>query len=213
MKRKQKVGVWALIVGLLALSLSACTSAPAPIVYANRAPPPIIAQPHRATPAVPIDLSTPSWDEFTAPRIDHDEATSECVPFARAVSGVQIWGDAYTWWDQAKGQYPRSSSPAEGSVLVLRGWNDDRRGHVAVVKRALGPRLIRVDHANWLHAGEVSLDVPVIDVSPANDWSEVRVWNIPGAYWGGRTYLAQGFIHPIGPAPPRQAYPANPLVG
>ncbi len=29
-----------------------------------------------------------------------------------------------------------------------------------------------------------------------NDWSQVRVWHIPGGYWGGRTYEARGFIHP-----------------
>ena len=78
---------------------------------------------------------------------------------------------------------------------MLRGYNDDKRGHVAVVKAILSSRLIRVDHANWLNGGEVSLDVPVIDVSPDNDWSEVRVWHIPGGYWGGRTYQARG-LHP-----------------
>ena len=28
----------------------------------------------------------------------------------------------------------------------------------------------------------------------AGDWSEVRVWNVPGRHWGGRTYHVQGFI-------------------
>jgi surface antigen len=201
MKRKQKVGVWALIVGLIALSFSGCASSPtrAPIVYGNRAPvisPPVVSAPIR--PAVPIDMSTPVWDIWTIPRVDVTQVASQCVPFARNLSGVQIWGDAYTWWDQAEGKYPRSSSPAEGSVLVIKGWNDDKRGHVAVVKTILSPRVIRVDHANWLNSEEVSLDVPVIDVSAANDWSAVRVWHIPGAYWGGRTYGARGFIHPIG---------------
>ena len=120
----------------------------------------------------------------------------ECVPYARALSGVQIWGDAVTWWAQAESKYVRSGRPAEGSVLVLRGWNDERRGHVAVVKVILSERMIRVDHANWMHKGEVSINVPVVDVSPANDWSQVRVWHVPGNYWGGRTYEAQGFIHP-----------------
>jgi hypothetical protein len=36
--------------------------------------------------------------------------------------------------------------------------------------------------------------VPVMDVSEAGDWSEVRVWNVPGRHWGGRTYRVQGFI-------------------
>lgn len=184
-RSKQKVGIWAVIIGLIALSFSACSSAPAPIVYASRTP-------------APLDLTTTPFSATTPPRILYDRPASECVPFARNISGVAIWGDAVTWWSQAEGRYARSGRPAEGSVLVLRGWRDDQRGHVAVVKAVLSPRIIAVDHANWLRGGEVSLDVPVIDVSPANDWSEVRVWHIPGGYWGGRTYEAQGFIHPIG---------------
>lgn len=217
MKRKQKVGIWALIFGLVALTFSGCATSgsPAPISYGGRAP---IARPgmidtHASTvapirtPGPPIDLSTPYWDAYTFPRIDMTQPTSQCVPFARLVSGVQIWGDAYTWWDQAQGKYPRSSSPAEGSVLVLKAWNEEKRGHVAVVKSILSSRVIRVDQANWLHGEEVTLDVPVIDVSPYNDWSQVRVWYVPGMYWGGRIYTAQGFIHPIAPPPPRPAPP------
>jgi hypothetical protein len=216
MKRKQKVGVWALVLGLIALSFSAgCASSAtsAPIVYGGRPAPlagsntsPAIADPIR-TPGPPIDLSTPFWDSYTYPRIDYTQTTSQCVPFARLTSGVQIWGDAYTWWDQASGKYPRSSSPAEGSVLVLKGWNDERRGHVAVVKTILSSRIIRVDHANWLGSEEITLDVPVVDVSPWNDWSQVRVWHVPDMHWGGRIYTAQGFIHPIAPPPPRPAPP------
>jgi hypothetical protein len=200
-RRKRTVGIWAVILGLIALSFSACTSAPAPIVYASRSPGPIASYPPTAQrsplPAPSVDLSTPRFDEFTAPRFASDQPPSECVPFARNISGIQIWGDAVTWWTQAEGRYPRSRRPAEGSVLVLRGYQDHRRGHVAVVKGLVAPRIVRVDHANWLNSGEVTLDVPVIDVSPDNDWSEVRVWHVPGMHWGGRTYQAEGFIHPI----------------
>ena len=68
---------------------------------------------------------------------------------------------------------------------------------MAVVKEIVSKRIVRVDHANWLHGGEISLNVPVMDVSYDNDWSEVRVWHVPGGYWGGRTYAVQGFIHPF----------------
>jgi len=198
MKRsKRTVGIWAVIAGLIALAFSACSSTPSPIVYANRASPPLAAAaPRLAAPL--LDLTTTPFDVGTAPRILYDLPPSECAPYAREQSGIQIRGDAVTWWAQADGLYPRSSRPAEGSILVLRGWQDDRRGHVAVVKAIVSSRLIRVDQANWLHGGEVSVDVPVIDVSAGNDWSEVRVWHIPGGYWGGRAYQAQGFIHPIG---------------
>ena len=136
------------------------------------------------------------YDPANPPAILEGMPISECVPYARKLSGVQIWGDAVTWWHQAEGRYVRSGHPAEGSVLVIKGYNDDKRGHVAVVSAIVSERLIRVDHANWLSSGETSINVPVYDVSAANDWSEVRVWHIPGHYWGGRTYNTQGFIHP-----------------
>jgi hypothetical protein len=82
-------------------------------------------------------------------------------------------------------------------VLVIRGFGDPGRGHVAVVTQIDSSRLIRVDHANWLNGGEISVGVPVLDVSPNNDWSEIRVWHIPGDHWGGRIYQAEGFIHPF----------------
>jgi len=128
--------------------------------------------------------------------VDH-AAGLQCVPFAREASGVEIFGDANTWWMRAAGRYPRSSHPAVGSVLVLQGYRTSARGHVAVVTAIESPRLIRVDHANWLNGGEISVAVPVMDVSSANDWSQVRVWHIPGGHWGGRVYAAEGFIHPF----------------
>ena len=35
----------------------------------------------------------------------------QCVPYARQVSGVQIYGDARTWWDQAQGRYATGTVP------------------------------------------------------------------------------------------------------
>jgi hypothetical protein len=192
------IGFLALIAGLVFLSACASRAAPAPIVYANRGSSQLI---YSATPrpplALPDGLGAPPFDQFTTPRIAHDLPTSECVPFARSLSGIQIWGDAVTWWNQAEGRYPRSHTPASGSVLVLKGYQDAQRGHVAVVKTVLSPRMIRVDQANWLSGGEVTIDVPVIDVSVENDWSEVRVWHVPGMHWGGRIYESEGFIHPV----------------
>ena len=43
----------------------------------------------------------------------------ECVPFARAASGIRIYGDAWTWWDQADGKYRRGDSPRTGAVIVF----------------------------------------------------------------------------------------------
>lgn len=132
-----------------------------------------------------------------APRVVDYAANLQCVPFARRESGVEIYGNANTWWRQAAGRYARSHTPAPGSVLVVHGYNNPRRGHVAVVRRIESDRVIIIDQANWLNGGEISVGVPVLDVSPNNDWSEIRVWHIPGAHWGGRVYDVEGFIHPF----------------
>lgn len=140
-------------------------------------------------------------------RITNSRARLQCVPFARRESGVQLYGDANTWWRQAQDRYETTQEPEELSVMVLEGYNTTARGHVAVVKEIVSPRLIIVDHANWLNGGEITRDVPIRDVSEAGDWSRVQVWHVPGRHWGGRTYKVQGFIQNIlaeaaGDAPP-----------
>jgi surface antigen len=116
------------------------------------------------------------------------------VPYARQRSGIEIYGDAYTWWDQAEGRFARVGHPEVGAVMAMWGYRTTTRGHVAFVTAVIDARMILVDHANWLNGGEISVNVPVIDVSPGNDWSQVRVWHIPGSHWGGRIYSVQGFI-------------------
>jgi surface antigen len=127
-------------------------------------------------------------------RIANGRAGLQCVPFARAESGVEIYGNANTWWSQAAGRYERAETPEERAVLVLRGYGEAQRGHVALVREIVSERLIVVDHANWLNRGEITRDVPVRDVSAAGDWSQVQVWNVRTRQWGGRVYGVQGFI-------------------
>jgi CHAP domain len=117
----------------------------------------------------------------------------DCVPFARALSGVRLTGAAADWWWQADGRYDRDNAPSIGSVLVLRRSGRLPSGHVAVVSQVLGARQILVTQANWVHS-RVSLDQPVIDVSAANDWSIVRVWWPPSGGMGITDYPAYGFI-------------------
>lgn len=126
----------------------------------------------------------------------------QCVPYARSRSGIGIRGDAHTWWDSAAGEFARGTAPAPGAVLVLRKTDRLRRGHVAVVARVAGAREIRVDHANW-QPGAVITGMPAIDVSPKNDWSQVRFWNKDTRKWG-RIYPASGFVYnlPDGAPPP-----------
>jgi surface antigen len=148
-------------------------------------------------------------------RVTNARARLQCVPFARRESGVELYGNANTWWRQAQAKYETSEEPEESSVMVLEGFNTTARGHVAVVKEIVSPRLIIVDHANWLNGGEITRDVPVRDVSEAGDWSRVQVWHVPGRHWGGRTYVVQGFIQNIlaaaagGAMPPAHAIAAT----
>jgi hypothetical protein len=178
------------VAALAGLTLTACaggTRAPSAYAAASGA---------NGLGRAPLDLALAPYDSATAPVIVGDQPHSECAPYVRAVSGIQIWGDAVTWWTQAANIYVRSRRPAPGSVMVLLGYEDTARGHVSYVRDVVSSRLVRVDHANWMRGGEVSLNVPVMDVSPDNDWSQIRVWHVPGNYWGGRTYGTQGFIHP-----------------
>jgi surface antigen len=121
-----------------------------------------------------------------------------CVPYARAESGIQLSGDAWQWWDAAAGRYARGEVPRPGSVLVLRRTARLQDGHLSVVSRVVSPREIRVDHANWANGaqkGRIALDQPVVDVSPGNDWSLVRVWYPPVNNLGASAYPAAGFIY------------------
>jgi hypothetical protein len=121
-----------------------------------------------------------------------------CAPYAREHSQVKIFGDAHTWWDQAAGRFVRNPLPDEGAVMVLADYAGPERGHLAVVKKLVSAREIRVDHANWLNDGSIYVNNPVADVSAANDWSAIKVWNMKTGRWGERVYSVKGFI---GPAP------------
>ncbi len=123
-------------------------------------------------------------------------APVQCVAYAREHSGVDIHGDAVTWWDQAEGRYRRDRAPSLGAILVLADYAGPKHGHLAIVRAEDSARVIRVDHANWLNDGAIYLNDPVADVSPDNDWSAVKIWNPRLGAWGTRTYLVQGFIGP-----------------
>ena len=135
----------------------------------------------------------------------------QCVPYAREHSGIMIYGDAYTWWNKAAGKYPRTSLPEQGAVLVLHNYAGPNHAHVAVVRELVGTRQIRVDHANWLNDGSIYENDPVEDVSSANDWSVVRVFNLKTGAWGSRLYPVQGFIG-SGPTDSAPAEPGRPAL-
>jgi hypothetical protein len=138
----------------------------------------------------------PSSPATQGTRVETPSRPLECVPYARERSGVALYGDAGTWWDKAEGRYAKRQAPQLGAVIVLTGYAGPGRGHVGVVSAMVSPREIRLDHANWLGDGAIYIADPVADVSPENDWSEVRIWNPRTSVWGRKTYLVEGFIGP-----------------
>ena len=111
----------------------------------------------------------------------------QCVPVARILSGIQLFGDAYTWWRQAPGKYDTGHTPQVGSVLVFKPNGKMRKGHVAVVSSVITERIIQVTHANWSeiegHRGQIEDNVTV------------EVWYDPAHDVGTTTYPVYGFIY------------------
>ncbi|GBR39185.1 hypothetical protein AA101099_1552 [Neoasaia chiangmaiensis NBRC 101099] len=119
----------------------------------------------------------------------------QCAPYARARTGLALYGPAASWWRGAAGKYRRSQQPQPGEVLVFRATGRLPSGHVSIVRRLVAPREILVEHANW-EPGRIDRAAPVVDVSPANDWSLVRVYWAPIHTIGRRPYPTYGFIAP-----------------
>ena len=130
--------------------------------------------------------------------VSHSGGGLQCVAFARATSGIELSGNAADWWDNAAGVYQRGAIPEVGSVLNFRANGRMRLGHVAVVTAVVDSRSVEIDHANWAGPGAVrgavSRAVTVVDVSPANDWSAVRV-ELGHTDDFGSIYPTYGFIY------------------
>lgn len=126
--------------------------------------------------------------------------TLQCVPFAREVSGIQIQGNALTWWDQAEGRYARGHAPKPGAVLAFAATSRMRYGHVAMVSQVISDREVLLTHANWSSRGGIERNVRAVDVSAAGDWSRVRVWYGPMGGLGLTSYPTHGFIYGDGAA-------------
>ncbi len=163
--------------------------------------PPADASPNRQ----PRQLPQTAYEKYAAAKYhgrtmlrgQYAHAGLSCVPFARSDSGIAVVGNAWQWWDNAAGIYARGSVPESGSVLTFRSNGRMRLGHVAVVSRVINPREIEIEHANWwapgMHGG-VARNIPVVDVSEANDWSAVRVGLGEAGHFGS-VYPTYGFIY------------------
>jgi surface antigen len=168
----------------LLLLVGCATPKPAPEVVSVPVPPP-------QQPTTPLAL-------LQTYRVSPGIGT-QCVPYARTRSGIKIFGDAYTWWNNAEGRYARGNLPLVGSVLVLSKTKRLRRGHVGVVMAIVSEREIRLDHANW-QPDAIITNMAVMDVSPANDWTQLRFWNKDTRKWGA-VYPASGFVYNLADMP------------
>ena len=149
---------------------------------------PVLADMETRPPQLPVVTAV------SAPSVETPLHRLFCVEYARMRSGLAVFGDAKTWWARAKNLYTRVSHPVEEAVMVFSGSKRLKRGHVAVVTEIVSPREIIVDQANWQNRGEIDHATPVLDVSKHNDWSQVRVWDIPSGSFGSRVYRISGFI-------------------
>lgn len=129
-----------------------------------------------------------------APTVAH-AGYLQCVPFARQMSGIDIRGNAKTWWAQAAGRFERGNTPREGSVLTLPGFGKMYNGHVAMVSKVVNDREVLLTHANWSRRGGIERNVRAIDVSEKGDWSRVKIWFGGIGDFGKTTYPAYGFIY------------------
>ncbi|HEX7854259.1 MAG TPA: CHAP domain-containing protein [Sphingobium sp.] len=119
----------------------------------------------------------------------------QCAPFARQISGIQLFGRAANWWHEAVGHYARGSLPQIGAVLSFASSHSMPAGHVAVVSKIVSAREVLLTHANWSYRGGVEHDARAVDVSPSGDWSQVKVWYGPIGDLGQRPNAANGFIY------------------
>jgi surface antigen len=119
----------------------------------------------------------------------------QCAPFAREVSGIDLHGNANTWWGQAAGRYARGHAPKVGAVLAFASTSHMRMGHVAMVSEVVNDHEVLLTHANWSHRGGIEHDVRAVDVSANGDWSEVKVWYGPQGGLGTSAYPTKGFIY------------------
>lgn len=83
--------------------------------------------------------------------------------------------------------------------MAFRSAGNMVLGHVAAVAKIVDARTVLLDHANWSpingRRGQIERGVTAIDVSPENDWSQVRVWYAPIGGVGTTAWPVAGFIY------------------
>ena len=136
-----------------------------------------------------------AWGAFLVFVFTKPSGAANCVLYARAETGVALFGDAGGWWEQANDRYQRGHAPAVGAILVFKRTQRIPSGHVAVVAKVVSGNEVIVDHANW-YRGRVNRGMSVIDTSPGHDWTSVAVIDLPSGMYG-RDYPTYGFVYPV----------------
>lgn len=142
-------------------------------------------------------------------------APVNCVQFVERTTDMAIRGNAWQWWESAADLYTRGRQPSPNAVMVFAKSGHLRSGHLAVVTGQIDRRTVLVDHANWSpvggRRGRVEHAVKIVDVSPANDWSQVRVWYGPASDIGQTVYAINGFVYPRRARQAMKAWDTDPL--
>src|SRR3954468_17951897 len=68
-----------------------------------------------------------------------------CVQYVRHVSQIDLSGNAWMWWINAKGRYNIRHRPARNSVLVFQRTKAIPAGHVAIVREVVDRRTILIE--------------------------------------------------------------------
>ncbi|MXV43673.1 CHAP domain-containing protein [Saccharibacter sp. 17.LH.SD] len=139
---------------------------------------------------------------FHSRNYHHHGYVLQCVAFVKQSTNFKIHGNARDWWQRAAGRYARGNAPESGSVLSFRPTRRMPLGHVAVVRSQVDSRTILIDQSHW-GSNTISRNVRVVDVSPNNDWTAVRVALRSNKDRLGSVYPTHGFIYsrPEGAAP------------
>jgi hypothetical protein len=151
--------------------------------------------------------STPDYDSSYAPsRAGSGDAADWCrgaprrhcnaLPYARNHSGINIFGDASTWWDKSEGQYAHRQTPLPGAVMMLTGYAGPN------------PRPPRGRSRDGVDIAKSASITPTGSTTARStpttrSWTSARTMTgakcgcgISARSPGHRTYLVRGFIGP-----------------
>jgi|GEM_PF-5153335 len=97
-------------------------------------------------------------------RFNIDDTGGECVAYVRDETDIEIYGNAYTWYQTAIDDgYWVGSTPEVSAIIVFASQDGMSNGHVGIVKEKLDATHLRLRDSNWGLDGLV--DEHTIDLS------------------------------------------------